>query len=142
MRITIKTLTSPARVVVLGDDADKLAPISGWLPGWVKRTQTCLGIRARAARKYDRGNVETSFSFLAARNFTSAGAMLSFVREHLLDVPREGLVEVSQLGGPAGASLFLARAQVEECAVAELAGTHVVFRYRISGGELAGSMAG
>ena len=121
---------------MLGDDTNSIY-IDGWLPTIQKQTQVALRLRADAAEALDRGNRLTRFPFQAARTFDDIDALLSWYAAHVLELPTEGTVEISNAYG---AVLYLADAQLDAIQMVEHRGVHLVMRYEFSGGEFSRTM--
>lgn len=138
MKITVQSGTgaTPKRET-LGDDADKVAPIDDWLPERTSEGQGASRLRASGKLFFDRGNASTSFPFIVDRQHASYEEALKFVRDHFLNVPRQGLVEISQTGTNAF-SVFLPDALIA-MKVLVLKGVNTKIQYTVTGGEFQGS---
>jgi hypothetical protein len=138
LKITVQsgTGTSPRRET-LGDDSDKVAPIDGWLPERNSEGQSAYRLRADAKKFFDRGNTTTSFPFIVDRQHASYEEALKFVRDHFLNVPRQGLVEISQTGDHAF-SVFLPDALIS-MKVVLLKGVNTKIQYTVTGGQFQAS---
>lgn len=115
---------------MLGDDAAG-AYVDGFMPAVAKQTQVEAILRAEAASLFDRGNRVTEFGFTATREFASLDELLSWYGDHIIELPTEGSVQISNANG---AVLYLA-AQLTRVRVADRRGVTLVMGYEFSGGE-------
>lgn len=135
MKITVTptgTGTTAPKRVTLGDDENG-EYISGFLPGRETLKQIAQRLRASGSAVFERGNTQTSVPWNTARQHASYQASLKFIRDHCLDVPKRGLIEITQ-GGTEGFSLFLPDAAVDFRFV-QLEGVATMCAYTVIGGE-------
>jgi hypothetical protein len=133
VKVEITSADEPPITTVLGDDAGKAAPIVAWLPGRSKRTQIVAPIAADTVALYDRGNRITGFTLVSRRNYATPQAALEGIRNHLLEVPDHGTVNIHHESG--GPDLIMENAQIDEIKVIEHIGCDVLFSYSVIGAE-------
>ena len=134
MKITATSGTgAAARTVVLGDDRDKVATISGWMPADDFIEQEVPLPRAPSPARFDRLNVTTQSPFRATRTFEDYAKAASFIRNHMLEVPRIATVTFEGFGDY-GPNLVLRTASIRK-RVVQFTGACVIFEYLIKGGQ-------
>ena len=135
MRVAITTGSGASAVtLVLGDDANGAAVVQ-WRPGRTVMVETEPIFEAETPFLASRSNVTTRFTLVVERTFASLPECLAHIRDHLLALPEQGTIEVSQTTGTGTQNVYLADAVIVEARIVEQIGVSCTWQYEILGGK-------